>query len=208
MERTFAMSSSLALLVCASCVPSESGEGLADASETVVISESDTAFVVRAPAGEYNAFSLSVGWSYSDPGGHTSASRDAYSIAANPDCLDCMLPANIDIGEPIEGFTPQACLAPVDPDQMCQVTTQIDDLTLSDLMFPQTTPTGDPLPYRDITMTFFRVYEMWDENAVHDESTPNPRVDTATAMVSLRADGTIDAVSDWAFRVDALNTPF
>jgi len=209
MRRSTGVVAFLALVLCAAaCERSDSGEELAASSEAVVISESETGFAVAAPAGDYNGFDLNLGWSYGSlSDGWTSTGRPVYSIRANFDCLDCFLPSNIEIGQAIQNFVPQACLPTEGGESDCELSDDIEGVQLSDLLFQRTDLNGEPIEITNISVSFYRVHEKWNDDTPYDgEAVPFPRVDSATAELELQADGSLTAVSDWVIAEDALNS--
>ena len=184
----------------------ELGGALGDDAEAVSISQQAGGFAIEAP-GAFNHFNLTLGWSYLDAeGNYGGVSIPVYQVAPAASCDNCLLPGTIQLGQGIEDFLVQACLATPEAEETCQLSEQIEGLRLTDLLLPITTPEGQPMELSSVHATFTRSYERWDDAVDYDgELVPFPRVDTAQVELELQSDGSLVPVSAWVFQEDALN---
>ncbi|MBL8744083.1 MAG: hypothetical protein JNK04_23410 [Myxococcales bacterium] len=204
--RSLALVLSLASVACDASL-----SGAPDEEPPVVISTAGGRLTIEAPPGGYNAFDLDVSCSHEDePGGSFGVwTRAAYGISTNLDCLDCLLPDTVVIGEPVADHEVAACL-PSDAHTSCDRTTDIEGLELADLLKPAVLENGEEVPVSGMGVMFLRVYEVYDESLSdqYGVTIPFPRVDTATAELSVTSDGRISVGRGWSFCEDAMNSGY
>lgn len=202
MGKTLIRIVAVALLVCGCDAPSVEDVDNQDAAVTA--SEVAGALSIEAPPGKYNGFILDASCSTDD----SAWTRSNYTIDPNLDCLDCTLPGLILIGQVVKDHEVSACL-PSDAHPGCDATSDVSGLAMADFLIPVTLENGDHVSVDRIDVTFHRVYEAWDE-AIADsygKSRPFPRVDSASATLTISSEGVVSAASDWSFCEDTLNAP-
>lgn len=194
---------------CNGPLADDAGEDDAEAAAAVTVSNTAGTFSIDAPPGDYTSFSLGVSCGHEGPGdGYWVWSRARYDIETNLDCLDCFLPAAVVLGQPVDEHEVTACL-PSDVHVGCEQTADASGIALTDLLKPATLEDGEQVPpLDDIDVMFLRVHEAWDDDLAdqYGVSIAFPRVDSASATLSVASDGVVSVGSNWRFCEDALNS--
>lgn len=191
-----------------------------EAGELEVTVDDEGRLTIGMPEGGFNGFFFDALWNDVDEamdggvmeGEMTSAmSQTLYSVMRSDSCRECVLAGPVRIGEHLERFDLEACVATENPaEEDCTLTrdpAEIEGLTLDDLNNPfRSDDTGGRSAIDSFTVSYFWTSPEADAwVAAGSDSLPLPRIDWVSAELRITSEGAVEVVSDWVRCNDALN---